>query len=791
MGNLIGSRIPPIDSLEKVTGTAVYTSDIDLPGQVYLKLVTSPYAHAKIEDVDYRKALDVPGVVAVFTGKNFPYRFGIYVGDRDMLAIDKALWSGHPVAAVAAESWEAAERAAELIDVEYEELPAVFDVEEAVGPKAPVVHEKLGEYRVFPGLFKPVPGTNMANTFRLRKGNVEKGFEKADIVVRENDFFVPFASHGYMETQNAIALYRVDGTYEIWTSTQSPFAVRNLIALSLGIPMHKIVVHHTYTGGGFGGKAGIGWEPLPMMISKKLRRPVKLVLSRAEQFRSAPLTASFKANARMGMTKDGRIVAYEARFLFDCGAFADYTVNVARTAGYMCGGPYDIDDVFCETIAVYTNKAPTTAFRGFGHPENHFVLELMMEKAAKALGMDPVEFRLKNLLKPGISTTCTGTKLRKDAGRPDIALERAAKAIGWSEEPAEPVEPWKVRAKGIAVLVKGPSQPPNAAASAMVKFNEDATIDVIVGTGNMGQGTVTSLAMIAADAFGIPLEKVRVSPFRSTDSMAYTWQTVGSRGLFTDGQALMKAIEDAKDQIKDVAAQALRVSKEDLEVADGKVFMVGKPWINLKLEDVVMGYMYENGNSIGGPIIGRGHHIATQCTILDPETGQGSPTIFYTFGATGVEIEIDVLTGEVKILRASQAYDIGKAINPLLVEGQAIGGFVMGMSRTLFEELRFDERGNMMNPNFSTYYMVRTKEAPDDIRVELIETPQHDGPHGARGLGENVMVAVAPAIISAINRALGTNIKRLPATRENIVKTIEGQNPDLLERAMRALRLGR
>ena len=230
MGNLIGKRVPPIDGFEKVTGTATYAFDVDLPGMVYVKLVTSPYAHAKILKIDVEEALKVPDVIAVFTGKDFPFRVGIYVGDRDMLAIDKALWVGHPVAAVVAETMEAVEKAAELVEVEYEELPAVFDVEDAIKPDAPVIHEKLGEYRVFPGLFKPVPGTNKANTFKLKKGNIKEGFEKAEIVV-EGEFFLPFTSHSYMETQNTIAWYKPDGTYEVWTSTQSPFAVRNLVAL--------------------------------------------------------------------------------------------------------------------------------------------------------------------------------------------------------------------------------------------------------------------------------------------------------------------------------------------------------------------------------------------------------------------------------------------------------------------------------------------------------------------------------------------------------------------------------
>jgi carbon-monoxide dehydrogenase large subunit len=783
----IGKSMPQYDSFLKVTGTATYAFDVELPGMLHAKLVTSPHAHAKIVKVDTSGAERIPGVVAVATGKEFPYRLGIYVGDRDVLAVDKVRWVGHPVAAVIAETLEAAERGIDQVDVQYETLPTVFDPIEALKPGAPIVHEKMSEYRVSPA-FKPIPGTNIANQFRLVRGDVEKGFREAEATV-EGEFYIPHVSHAYMETQAIIAQYKKDGTIEIWTSTQSPFSTRYLMALSLGIPIDKIVVKAPLCGGGFGGKVGIGWEPLVALLSKRAGfRPVKLVLSRKEQFCSAAVREGFHASVKAGFKKDGRMVAYKARFVMDAGGYADYTVNVCRAAGYSSEGCYEVPNIYCESLAVYTTKGATGSMRGFGYPESHWALERIMDMAAEKLKIDPFQLRLKNLLKPGVSETGTGERLREDVGDPEKCLKAVVESIGWGQPSQKPTRPGRFRGKGIAICVKGPAQPPNAAASAIVKFNEDVSVDLIIGTASFGQGTPTSLSQIVADELGIPVEKVRVGLVRSTDMSAYTWQTVGSRGLFTDGIAVMDALRDAKAQIKDVAAQVLKVRPEDLEIANEQVFAKGSPWHRLPLSEVVFGYTYPNGSSIGGPIIGRGKFMSTLTTYLDPDTGQGVPTIFHTFGATGVEIEIDALTGEIEILKGAQAFDVGKVINPLLVKGQIDGGFIMGHSVALFEQMQFDEQGWVLNPNLSNYRILRAKELARQMDEIMIETPQSDAPHGARGLGEVVMIGVAPAIANAIRDAIGVQVTKLPMSPENVWKAIKEQRPNLIEEAKRQLK---
>ena len=428
--------------------------------------------------------------------------------------------------------------------------------------------------------------------------------------------------------------------------------------------------------------------------------------------------------------------------------------------------------------------------RGFGYPESHWALERIMDMAASKLNMDPLDLRLKNMLKPGISETGTGERLREDAGDPVSVAKSVANSISWGLPSEKPTRPGRFRGKGMAMCVKGPAQPPNAAASAIVKLNEDASVDLLIGTGSFGQGTPTGLTQIVADELGIPVEKVRVSLVRSTDSSAYTWQTVGSRGMFTDGIAVMDALKDAKAQFLDVASQVLKVKPDDLEFGNERVFVKGAPWHGLPLSEVVFGYTYPDGSSIGGPIIGRGKFMSALTTYLNPDTGQGVPTIFHTFGATGVEIEVDVLTGEVEILKAAQAFDVGKVVNPLLLKGQVDGGFIMGQSVAMHEEILFDEQGWVLNPNLSNYRILRAKEVPKQIEGMFVETPQRDGPYGARGIGELVMVAVAPAIANAIFHATGVQITKLPMSPENIWAAITAQRPELIEEAMNQLKMG-
>jgi len=765
--NLIGASIPRIDGFEKATGSAVYAADMKMPGMLYARMLLSPHPHAKILSINIEKAKRVPGVKAVLVGSDLPYRIGLYMVDKPILAQTKVRYEGEPVAAVAATSEDAAIEAVSLIEVEYEPLKPVTDAREALNPDAPLVHEDLHTYKYVKGVFFPVPHTNIANHFKLRKGDVEEGFKKSDRII-ENEFYAPQVQHVPLETHATIAHWKPSGDIEIWTSAQSPFAVRNLLSVALGISHARIRVVVPYVGGAFGGKAGIHLEPLVALLSKAAGfKPVKLVATRSEEFKTLPCRQGLHARIKTGVSKSGRIIAQEIEYIWDAGAYADYGVNIGRASGYSGAGPYEIENVKIDSLTVYTTKPFGTAYRGFGHVELFWAVESQMDMVAQSLDMDPVEFRMKNLLKPG-SITITGEKVTEHTGNVRACLEQVAKEIGWGRQPASGSNGRKVRGKGIAVLHKAPAMPPNTASSAIIKFNEDATADVIVSGVDYGQGTATSLSQIAAHALRVPLEKIHFIWAKDTDRSPYDWQTVASRLTVMAGICILRAAEDAIDQIKSTAAEALGVDKCDLEVEDGRVFVAGDKERGLDYKDVVMGYMFPNGNSIGGPVIGRGSYVAEGLTNLDPETGQGLPALNWTYGAHAVEIEVDVATGDIEIVKIVSAFDVGRVINEDLCRGQVRGGVVQGLGTSLIEQYIYDKNGNLLNDSLTDYKIPTAKDIPREMIQILIETPHDKGPFGARGIAEHPMISVPSAVANALFNATGVRIRELPLSPERV-----------------------
>ncbi len=779
MTKYVGQPIARKDAIEKVTGMATFAFDIDnIPNLLVGKFLTSSHAHAKIVSIDTSRAEIMPGVEAVATGRDWPVKIGLYAGDRDILAVEKVVWIGQPVVAVAAQTEEIAEQALEVIKIEYEPLPAIINPLVAKKSNDILVHEKMAEYEHSPA-FSPVPGTNIANHFKLRKGDISEGFSQSDLII-ENTYTMPQIAHAYLEPIVSIGHYRSNGTIKVWTSAQSPFTVRYLLGVTFAVPISNITVLAPYLGGGFGGKAGLNFEPLVVLLSRKAgHKPVKLRLTREENFRSAPIRVGMVAEIKTGIKSNGKIVAEEIEYIWDSGACADYAVNVGRAAGYVSIGPYDIDNIKSDSYTIYTNKPYATAFRGFGHMELHWMIERQRNTIAKALKMDPVEFRKINTLRPGKSFTANQHRLREDAGNIDQCLDKVWVDLKKNLPDTPPEKPWLFRGIGIAGFMKGPAQPPNSASSAYVKFNEDGGVLVSVGTSEMGQGTITSLAQIAAEELGLPIEKVKIKGDRDTDRDAYTWQTVGSRSLFMDGNAVKDACKDAKVQIFDIASQVLRVPSEDLTIKNELIFPKGEPWRRLSLTELVMGYMFPSGESIGGPVIGRGKYIA-KMTMLDSETGAGNPAIFETFGAQGVEIELNALTGEIVLKRLVSAFDIGKAINPQLCESQIIGGSVMALSIAVNEQLQYDEKGLLLNPNLVDYVIARSGDIPKEFSSYLLENPQEDGPYGARGIGELTMLGVPAALGNAISNAIAVEINDLPLSSQRVWTEIQQQRPELL-----------
>jgi len=766
----VGKDVPRIDAFEKVTGTAQYTADLRLSGMLYTKLLKSPNAHARIISIDTSEAEKLPGVRAILTGKEAPYKFGIYMQDKGVLAQEKVHHVGEPVVAVAADTEEIAEQAVELIKVKYEELPAVFDQRDAIKDGAPLVHERLHEYMHAPFIF-PKPHTNIANHFKLRKGDVERGFREADVIV-ENEFYQPQVQNVQMETHTSIGQWLPDGQINIWTSAQSPFAVRHLLSAGLGVPIHKVNVVVPYVGGGFGGKAGLHWEPLVVLLSRKAGgRPVRLVMTREEQFNTTAVRQGFYARVKTGVKRNGKIVAEELLFLWDAGAYADYGVNIGRAAGYSCTGPYEISNVKCDSITIYTNHPYGTAYRGFGHPEFHFATERQMDLVARAIEMDPVEFRLKNAALPG-SITPTGERLREDAGQVDDCIKAVAEAIGWGKKGPKHVG-GKLRGKGIAALWKAPAMPSYTSSSAILKLNEDGTLTLSISSIELGQGTPTALAQMVAEELQMPIEKVKVVTKRETDFGPYSWQTVASRGLFMEGNATLDAVRKLKEQVSGTAAELLGVPKEELVVAEEKVFVPGRPDKSIPLAKLATAGVFPDGRGIGGPVLGYGMYTAEGLTNLDPETGQGLPSLMWTFGAQGAEVEVDPETGEVRVLKMVSAFDIGKSINPVILDGQVYGGIVQGIGSALTEEFIFNEKGALLNNNLTDYKICRAQDIPDEFVFIPIENPQHNAPYGVRGIGEHPRISIEPAIANAIHNATGVDLFEIPMSRERVWRALK------------------
>jgi CO/xanthine dehydrogenase Mo-binding subunit len=761
----IGENVERVDAREKVTGAALFADDIQFgPGLLYARIKRSPYPHAFIKKIDVSKARALPGVKAVVTGEAYPGYIGLYLKDRHIFCRDRVRYVGDPVAGVAAVSEAIAEQAVKLIEVEYEPLPGVFDPEYGASPEAPLLHPDLGKYSVANFIF-PEPGSNVSNHFKIRKGDVDSAWKDCAAIV-EHTYRIPHIQHVPIEPHVATARVDMDGKITLWGSSQSPFAQRSLIASALGVSPADVQVIAPYVGGGFGCKAGVSMEALAVAIASQVRgRPVKLRLTREEEFYTAFVRQGLVAHYKMGCDKDGHLLAMETRFYWDGGAYTEYGVNITRAAGYSSTGPYKVPNVRTDSYCVYTNHPVGGPMRGFGMPEFHAGLEQCIDDLAVEVGMDRVAFRKLNCIQGG-DTIVTGMTMHP-TGLSEC-LVKAAEAIGWGKKDP-PSAPNKRRGKGIALMWKAPAMPPNAGSSAKVRLNEDGTVTVSVGGQEIGQGSFTVAAQVAAAALGVPYDWVRVTGPVDTDNSPYEWQTVASRLTWSMGNAVAAAARDARQQILDTVAQAWGEDPADLDIIDGHVVSY-KSEESLSLKNIVVyGISKPNDQGwMGGPVVGRGNFMPTYVTGLDPETGQGPrAVVHYTTGAQAVEVEVDMDTGQVEIIRGVAAFDVGKAINPEMVRGQMEGGFVQGVSTALFEGLQL-KQGVLQNPSFVDYRIATSADAPHQIDTIIIEVPQDDGPWGARGIGEHALVPTVPAIANAIYDAVGIRPGAPPFSSEKI-----------------------
>jgi CO/xanthine dehydrogenase Mo-binding subunit len=768
----VGKSFPRKESPDKVTGRAEYTGDRLEVGLLHARMVTSPYAHASIEKIDTSRAWTVNGVRAILTGESCHVLTGEEIRDRPVIAKGKVRFFGETVAVIVADSESAATLAATFISVEYNPMPVVNSPTEAIQANAPLVHERLAEYEKAEGI-ESVPGTNIPSIIRIRKGDMTKGWNESEATIENKIAFEP-SDHAAMEPRSALAEIRPDGHIIIETSSQAPFTVKKYMGLYFGIEPGWIIVKTPFVGGGFGGKAAIQLELIAYVASKATGgRKVKVINTREEDMVTSPVHIGLDATVKLGSTLDGKITAAQIVYLFDGGAYCDKSSDVARAAAIDCSGPYSIDNLYCDCLTVYTNHPYASAYRGYGHAELTFAMERAMDALADQLGMDPIELRMRNIITPGETSPTRVLLNTSNLGDLTRCMERLRELIEWDDWTFQKVDDRKVRAKGISCFWKNSSMDPNASSGAIVSFNQDGSMNLETGVVEIGTGTKTVLAQILAERMKMNSEQIHVKFKVNTQITPEHWKTVASRGTFMAGRAVLKAAEDAIRQLVEIAACVLRAEPDDLEVAWGKVFVKADPTVQIDIKDICYGYSFPNGNSIGGQIIGRGNYIQTRMSKLDPETGEGNPGPEWNVGAQAVEIELDTRYYTYKMLKAVSVNDAGKVLNPKGALGQIMGAMCMGLGFANRETFLFDNRGVVLNPTLRDYNLIRYGENPE-YTVEFVENPCRDAPYGARALGEHGLIGMPAALASALSRAAGVPLNRLPLFPEMIWRTKRG-----------------
>lgn len=780
----IGKSERNVNGIEKVTGTAKYCSDMELPRMLYGKVKRSPYPHARIISIDTSKAKELPGVKVVIVGddETCPYRFGAGVADEYVLARDKVLYVGDAVAAVAAETEEIAEDAVDLIEIEYEELTPVFDGDEAFSKNPPaVLHEDLKHYKTI----RSVPPRydenrpNVFNYFRIRRNNAEEAFKEADIVL-ENRFEVAMIHHVQMEPHCGVA--KVDGTgrLTVWGTTSKPYGMHRDISESRGMPPSAVrVIIPTHVGGAFGGR-----EPKAEQIAASLvlaqkghpKRPVKMRFTREEQLSTTTTRARYIVEIKTGAKKDGTLVANNMRTILVGGAYAGTGYLTARNGSFGPAANYKIENFSLDAYGVYTNQRMAGAFRGFGNAETLWGMESQMDMLAEALNIDPLEFRLMNCTDEG-DLNAFQEKMHSVGAKE--CLQAAARDIEWGKK-TKAKEPHLKRGKGIALGNKYSLVP--TASACFIKVHPDGLVELRTSTVELGQGSNTIFSQMVSEEFKIPVSMVRVlNP--DTDITPFDLGTASSRSTFNMGNAIRKACADAKRQLFELAAKELGVAEDVLETADSRVFVKNSPEKSLHIRDLFIPMV------IGGYTLKEGAEIFGKATYYlpgvmpDPETGASErPAAFYMFVAQAAEVEVDTQTGKIRVTKMVTANDCGKAMNPMMVEGQQDGGVLsMGIGSALLEEVITDN-GVMLNPQLADYKIPTTLDCPDcdNYKSAIIETAHRDGPWGAKGVGEGTMVSSAPAIANAIYDAIGIRFHEIPITPEKVLRALKEKNNESL-----------
>jgi xanthine dehydrogenase molybdenum-binding subunit len=745
--SVVGRSVPKIDGGLKVTGMARYIDDIELPNMLYGKILRSRYPHAKILRINTERAWRVPGVRAVITGLDTPFNKMGVLKDQPPLKFDKVRSVRDEVAAVAAETLEAAERAIEEVEVEYQPLDGVFDPEEAMKEEAPLVHEENGSNIV-----------NLNFTFSTSEASrLEKVFETAYAVV-EDRYQVHYMNASPMGTMGCIAHYNELGELTVYTNTQAPFLYRHELAKTLGIDPVKIRVIQPEIGGAFGRGMDIyPIDPITAALSIKTRRPVKIVFTREEELQYAPPRQPAIFYMRTAAGKDGRLIAREVRAVLDAGAYVSWGPFDGRVMMVTATGLYEVPEVAFKATVVYTNNPYTGTQRGAGNPQITFAIEQQMDALAEELGIDPVEFRILNANKPG---TVTPQGLRITTCEMRECLRRAAQEIGWKGRGMAGPN----RGIGFAAFFHvggGARVYRSDGCGTILTVDDFGLVTVITGSTDLGTGSDTAIAQIVAEELGIPVQNVRVV---NDDASIRPWDvgTHASRATFVAGNSALLAARKAKEIILNAAAEVLNTSIGSIVVENGVVYDRETPSKRIEFDKLVRRIHFREG---GTNIVVSAFYDPP--TVMQDESWRGNISAAYVFGAQAALVEVDQETGEVKVLKVVSVHDSGRIINPMAAEGQVHGGVHMGIGYALYEELVL-EQGRVVNASFADYHVPTALETPV-VKAVFVENPDPAGPFGAKGIGETACIPTAAAIANAVYDATGRRVKKLPIKYRDIL----------------------
>ncbi|MGH7773097.1 MAG: xanthine dehydrogenase family protein molybdopterin-binding subunit [Candidatus Binatia bacterium] len=733
---IVGMATPRVEGEDKVAGKAVYAVDVTLPGMLWVKVLRSPIPHGWIKRIDVSKALNLPGVKAVITGKDVAgSKIGKKIIDMSILAEGIVRFIGEKVAAVAAESEEIAEQALALIEVEYEDLEPVFDPLESMKPSAPLLHPDVVSYSGL--IHKMETPSNVIVRLTWKKGDIEEGFRNSDVIV-ENTFQTPRVHQAYIESHSCVVRANPDGGAEIWASTKSPFALRDQVANALKLSPEKLLAHPCYVGGDFGGKGDHNDIALCCVLSKKSGHPVKMVMDYDEEFLAGNPRHASVVKIKTGVKKNGFIVAQHINYVFDSGAYASYRPQGFLVGAHDAAGPYRFPNVLIEENYVYTNKVPCGYMRAPGHTQGFFATESQMNLVAKKLALDPTEFRKINLMHDGDQLPTGETVAHIKA---EETLKRALEESGYYAPKAKNV------GRGCAVaqwLSKG------GESYAFVKIDEGGAVTLSSAVMDVGPGAYTVMRQIVAEELKVPLESVNVEML-DTSKVVKDTGVRGSSSTRVHGSAAYEAAKKAREEIIRTAAEQMRVPPDQLILHNGGVTHA-RAERRMTFGDLA--------KAKGSPIMGEGHYN----NMADgPET---------SMVAQVAEVEVDQKTGEVKVRRLTTAHNTGTIINPLTHQGQIDGGVVMGMGYAQMEEITVDEGGKIATANFGDYKIPTIRDIPV-LRTAVTQSIAGSGPYNSMSIGETAIMPTAAAIANAVEDAVGVRIKSLPITAEKVHQALK------------------